>query len=99
MELKLFKYLTRGPQYLAQLNFEEFNPSRSSTDPLYKWTRGLLERQPSTGVDVVSLVWTIDMAEGRRRLGRDVAVQGNADPGVLFGSKEFNTNRINDARE
>ncbi|KAG5533603.1 hypothetical protein RHGRI_027702 [Rhododendron griersonianum] len=57
---------------------------------------GLLERLPLTGVDVISLDWTVDMAEGRRRLGADVAVQGNVDPGVLFGSKEFITNRIND---
>lgn len=57
---------------------------------------GLLERLPLTGVDVVSLDWTVDMADGRRRLGADVAVQGNVDPGVLFGSKDFITGRIND---
>lgn len=57
---------------------------------------GLLERLPSTGVDVVSLDWTVDMAEGRKRLGSDIAVQGNVDPGVLFGSKEFITKRIYD---
>ncbi|KAK9114141.1 hypothetical protein Syun_020938 [Stephania yunnanensis] len=57
---------------------------------------GLLERLTSTGVDVVSLDWTVDMADGRRRLGPSVAVQGNVDPGVLFGSKEFITNRIMD---
>ncbi|KAJ6858598.1 hypothetical protein NC652_041020 [Populus alba x Populus x berolinensis] len=57
---------------------------------------GLLERLALTGVDVVSLDWSVDMAEGRKRLGPDVAVQGNVDPGVLFGSKEFITNRIND---
>lgn len=57
---------------------------------------GLLERLPQTGVDVVSLDWTVDMAEGRKRLGTDVAVQGNVDPGVLFGSKEFITSRIMD---
>ncbi|XP_078444969.1 uroporphyrinogen decarboxylase [Wolffia australiana] len=57
---------------------------------------GLLERFGQTGVDVVSLDWTVDMAEGRRRLGADVAVQGNVDPGVLFGSKDFITARIHD---
>ncbi|KAH6768546.1 Uroporphyrinogen decarboxylase [Perilla frutescens var. frutescens] len=57
---------------------------------------GLIERLPLTGVDVVSLDWTVDMAEGRRRLGPNVAVQGNVDPGVLFGSKEFITERIKD---
>lgn len=60
---------------------------------------GLLERLPLTGVDVVSLDWTVDMAEGRKRLGSDIAVQGNVDPGVLFGSKEFITKRINDTVE
>ncbi|KAE8709780.1 Uroporphyrinogen decarboxylase 2 [Hibiscus syriacus] len=57
---------------------------------------GLLERLALTGVDVVSLDWTVDMAEGRRRLGHDISVQGNVDRGVLFGSKEFITSRIHD---
>ncbi|XP_077222310.1 uroporphyrinogen decarboxylase [Tasmannia lanceolata] len=57
---------------------------------------GLLERLPLTGVDVVSLDWTVDMAEGRRRLGSHVAVQGNIDPGALFGSKEFISKKIHD---
>ena len=57
---------------------------------------GLLERLPLTGVDVVSLDWTVDMAEGRKRLGSNIAVQGNVDPGVLFGSKEFISKRIFD---
>lgn len=60
---------------------------------------GLLERLPLTGVDVVSLDWTVDMAEGRKRLGSDIAVQGNVDPGVLFGSKEFITKRIKETVE
>uniref|UniRef100_A0A0D9Z725 Uroporphyrinogen decarboxylase (URO-D) domain-containing protein n=2 Tax=Oryza glumipatula TaxID=40148 RepID=A0A0D9Z725_9ORYZ len=59
---------------------------------------GLLERLPLTGVDVVSL-GTVDMAEGRKRLGSNIAVQGNVDPGVLFGSKEFISNRIFDTAE
>lgn len=57
---------------------------------------GLLERLRLTGIDVVSLDWTVDMLEGRKRLGLDVAVQGNVDPGVLFGSREFITRRIHD---
>ncbi|XP_061360698.1 uroporphyrinogen decarboxylase-like isoform X2 [Gastrolobium bilobum] len=57
---------------------------------------GLLERLPSTGVDVFSLDWMVDMADGRKRLGPNAVVQGNVDPGVLFGSKQFITDRIND---
>jgi uroporphyrinogen decarboxylase len=48
---------------------------------------GLLERMGATGVDVVGLDWTVDMADARRRLGPSVAVQGNVDPVVLFGSQ------------
>lgn len=46
---------------------------------------GLLERLPGTGVDVVGLDWSVDMAEARARLGPKVPVQGNVDPAVLFG--------------
>lgn len=49
---------------------------------------GLLERMGATGVDVVGLDWTVDMADARRRLGSQIAVQGNVDPVVLFGSQQ-----------
>lgn len=48
----------------------------------------LLERMASTGVDIISLDWTVDMAEARSRLG-NMTVQGNIDPAVLLGSKDF----------
>ncbi len=47
---------------------------------------GVLERMGSTGVDFVSLDWTVDMAEGCARLPKNVGVQGNVDPGLLFGN-------------
>ncbi|CAB9524170.1 Uroporphyrinogen decarboxylase [Seminavis robusta] len=62
-----------------------------------KHSGALIERMASTGVDVVSLDWTVDMAEGRQRVanGRKAAgldgpggVQGNLDPGILYGSHE-----------
>jgi uroporphyrinogen decarboxylase len=62
-----------------------------------KHSGSLIERMAGTGVDVVSLDWTVDMAEGRERInaGRAAAgiegpggVQGNLDPGVLFGSQD-----------
>ncbi|XP_030550128.2 uroporphyrinogen decarboxylase 1, chloroplastic isoform X2 [Rhodamnia argentea] len=45
---------------------------------------GLLERMRQTGVDVIGLDWTVDMADGRKRLGSGVGVQGNVDPAYLF---------------
>ncbi|KAJ9539844.1 hypothetical protein OSB04_026350 [Centaurea solstitialis] len=53
---------------------------------------GLLERLPLTGVDVVSLDWTVDMAEGRKRLGSDIAVQGNVDPGCCLDQRSSSRN-------
>uniref|UniRef100_A0A0C9S0Y3 Uroporphyrinogen decarboxylase n=1 Tax=Wollemia nobilis TaxID=56998 RepID=A0A0C9S0Y3_9CONI len=45
---------------------------------------GLLERMKETGVDVIGLDWTVDMKDGRQRLGQSIQVQGNVDPALLF---------------
>jgi uroporphyrinogen decarboxylase len=63
---------------------------------LVSGSAGVLERMPKSGVDIVSIDWTVDMAEARQRLGWDVKVQGNMDPGVLFGSQDFIRDRILD---
>ncbi len=57
---------------------------------------GVLERMGKSGVDIVSVDWTVDMAEARHRLGKQMKVQGNIDPGVLFGSQDFIKERILD---
>jgi uroporphyrinogen decarboxylase len=57
---------------------------------------GVLEQMSSSGADIISVDWTVDMADARRRLGPDMKVQGNIDPGVLFGSKAFIRDRILD---
>lgn len=62
-----------------------------------KHSGALIERMAGTGADVVSLDWTVDMAEGRERIanGRSAAglsgrggVQGNLDPGILFSNHD-----------
>ncbi|MDP6322239.1 MAG: uroporphyrinogen decarboxylase [Prochlorococcus sp.] len=58
---------------------------------------GVLERMGSTGVDIVSLDWTVDMADGCARLPKHLGVQGNVDPGLLFGTPEAIRERIVDA--
>ncbi|MGK7905330.1 MAG: uroporphyrinogen decarboxylase [Hormoscilla sp.] len=57
---------------------------------------GVLELMAKSGVDMVSVDWTVDMAEARKRLGADMKVQGNVDPGALFGSQDFIRDRIFD---
>ncbi|XP_057866976.1 uroporphyrinogen decarboxylase, chloroplastic isoform X2 [Cryptomeria japonica] len=95
---------------LSPVDFEEFSlpylkhivDSVKRTHPslpliLYaSGSGGLLERLYLSGVDVISLDWKVDMAEARKRLGENVAVQGNVDPGALFGSKDFIKKRIYD---
>lgn len=49
-----------------------------------------------TGVDFISLDWTVDMAEGLARLPDHVGVQGNVDPGLLFGTTDAIRDRIDD---
>jgi len=60
---------------------------------------GLLERMGQSGADVVSVDWTVDMAEARKRLGPNIAVQGNLDPCVLFGPQDLIRTRILDVIE
>jgi uroporphyrinogen decarboxylase len=57
---------------------------------------GLLERMAKSGADILTIDWTVDMADARDRLGKDMIVQGNLDPGVLFGSQAFIRDRILD---
>ncbi|MDJ0736274.1 MAG: uroporphyrinogen decarboxylase [Nostocaceae cyanobacterium] len=57
---------------------------------------GLLERMAKSGADIITVDWTVDMADARQRLGKEMKVQGNLDPGVLFGSKQFIRDRIYD---
>ena len=55
---------------------------------------GLLELMAESGIDVISLDWTVDMAEARLRLGEEIVVQGNLDPCVLFGSQKLIRDQI-----
>jgi len=50
---------------------------------------GLLERMAATGVDIVSVDWTVTMADARKRLGPDMGVQGNLDSAVLLGNHDL----------
>jgi len=47
-----------------------------------------LEAMTDTGADALGLDWTTDLADARRRVGDQVALQGNLDPSVLYASPE-----------
>lgn len=47
---------------------------------------GLLERMAACNPDIISIDQSVDIVDGIKRVGDKFAVQGNMDPGVLFGS-------------
>ena len=47
-----------------------------------------LEKMAATGCDALGVDWTIDIGEARRRVGSQVALQGNMDPAVLYASPQ-----------
>jgi uroporphyrinogen decarboxylase len=51
-------------------------------------TGSLLELMREAGGDVIGLDWRIELDEGWRRVGHDVAVMGNLDPVILFATQE-----------
>ncbi|MEA3413635.1 MAG: uroporphyrinogen decarboxylase [Pseudomonadota bacterium] len=57
--------------------------------PVILFTKGggaWLELMADTGADALGLDWTVDIADARRRVGNQVALQGNLDPSVLFAA-------------
>jgi uroporphyrinogen decarboxylase len=49
----------------------------------------LLEMMKQAGGDVIGVDWRMDIGEAWARLGYDVAIQGNLDPVILFGSVDL----------
>lgn len=45
-----------------------------------------LEAQTETGASALGLDWTVDIGSARKRVGHQVALQGNMDPAILLGS-------------
>ena len=57
--------------------------------PVILFTKGgglWLESMADTGADALGIDWTCDMGAAKARVGNKVALQGNMDPTVLYGS-------------
>lgn len=70
-----------------------------------KHSGALIERMAGTGADVVSLDWTVGMADGRERIANGRAakgyegrggVQGNLDPAILYASHDVIKDRTHE---
>jgi uroporphyrinogen decarboxylase len=47
-----------------------------------------LEKMQATGCDALGIDWTCDLGDARKRVGHQVALQGNLDPAVLLSSPQ-----------
>jgi len=59
--------------------------------PVILFTKGgglWLESIADAGADALGLDWTCDIGDARRRVGNQVALQGNMDPTVLYAKPE-----------
>lgn len=59
--------------------------------PVILFTKGggaWLEDMAATGCDGLGLDWTINIGEARKRVGQQVALQGNMDPSILYANPE-----------
>jgi len=53
-----------------------------------------LDKMAATGCDGLGVDWTTDLADARARTQNKVALQGNLDPSVLYGSAESIRNEV-----
>ncbi len=59
--------------------------------PVIIFTKGggqWLEKISAIGADTIGLDWTCDIHHARKRIGNQVALQGNLDPSILFASHQ-----------
>ena len=54
----------------------------------------LLELMRQAGGDVIGVDWRIDIGDAWARIGDEVAIQGNLDPVILFGSVDLITKEV-----
>jgi uroporphyrinogen decarboxylase len=75
-------------QIVAGLN-DRANPDRA---PVILFTKGggnWLEDMAAAGCDGLGLDWTIEIGEARKRVGSEVALQGNFDPTLLYAHPDI----------
>ena len=77
--------------YLQQIASGLIREHEGRRVPLILFTKGggqWLEAMADTGAEALVLDWTTDMGQARARVGDRVALQGNMDPSVLYGTPE-----------
>ncbi len=77
--------------YLARIAKELPRGEGEERAPLILFGKGnapYLEELANSGADALGVDWLISLEEARRRTGGGVALQGNLDPAILYGTPE-----------
>ncbi|OGT53963.1 MAG: uroporphyrinogen decarboxylase [Gammaproteobacteria bacterium RIFCSPHIGHO2_12_FULL_41_15] len=80
-------------QYMTQI----ISQLKRDNIPVIMFTKNggqWLESMLSSGADALGLDWTANIHQARKRVGHRVALQGNMDPLVLFGTPENIQNEV-----
>jgi uroporphyrinogen decarboxylase len=78
-------------EYAAPYTKRAIETARAAGVPIIHFgvnTSGMLQELRDAGGDVIGVDWRIELSDARRRLGDEVAVQGNLDPVALLTSWE-----------
>ena len=54
-----------------------------------------LEKIADSGCDAIGIDWNVDIKQARRRVGQQLALQGNLDPKVLLASEQLIVKAVN----
>jgi len=85
---------------LSPNDFEEFSLRymekiisriKRKDQPIILFAKGVhykLNKLADSGADVIGLDWTMDIGKVRSKIGKKVALQGNLDPTVLYGTED-----------
>ena len=85
-------------QYMTKIIAGLHRNYEGKTIPVTLFTKGgsaWLEQIATSGCDGIGLDWTIELGEAERRVGKQVALQGNLDPAVLYASPEVIVSEVN----
>jgi uroporphyrinogen decarboxylase len=77
--------------YLVRIARELERGENEERTPLILFGKGNaahLEALADSGTEAIGVDWLVELSEARRRTGGKVALQGNLDPAVLYGSPE-----------
>ncbi|MBX2879773.1 MAG: uroporphyrinogen decarboxylase [Granulosicoccus sp.] len=84
-------YIDFSLHYMQQIVDNLTRESEGRKVPVVLFTKNggqWLDRMAETGCDGLGVDWTTDLADARQRTQDQVALQGNLDPSVLYGSPE-----------